>query len=424
MSKLIYSEKYNKRRRRLLWFPVWVVPSLIAIFYYRCCRDGAPPPADTAAPAKGLDTTLPDAREKPAKPTDKLAIYKQVQTDSTRAREQAKHDPYYEARYAGARPDSVQSPGLSPGLSPTRAPAALAEQAMAERLSKLNKIVHGGSGRDETAGREERTGGGVGGVGAGGIRYGGIEAVGDETGAGSERLEKLMKALHSRSTPDPEMADLDKMLDKILLIQHPSTKTDSGGSGSLLLPPPSYVEPAKNEVLQQPHAFYGLTDDADTAMKSTLTIPAQAGEDQTLVAGSLVQLRLLSEVVVRGTRIPAGSLVYGIAQLGNERLRIGVHSIRAGNTILPVSLEAYDLDGVAGISMPGSLDREAGKQSADQALGSVGMSSLDPTVAGQATNAGIQAARTLLGKRIRRVQVHLPAGYRLFLVNTGQRGSF
>jgi len=108
----------------------------------------------------------------------------------------------------------------------------------------------------------------------------------------------------------------------------------------------------------------------------------------------------------------------GKASLSGERLMIMVSSIRVGNGVVPVSLEVIDMDGVAGIREQGSINRDVSKESADEAIGSPGVTSLDPSLGGQAAAAGLQAAKTLLSRKVRLVRVSLPAGYRVLLRNT------
>ena len=82
-----------------------------------------------------------------------------------------------------------------------------------------------------------------------------------------------------------------------------------------------------------------------------------------------------------------------------------------------VALQAYDLDGVAGIRIPGAIICDASKESADQAINSVGSVSMDPSLGAQAANAGVQFARSLATKKVRLIQVAVPAGYQVLLKN-------
>ena len=103
------------------------------------------------------------------------------------------------------------------------------------------------------------------------------------------------------------------------------------------------------------------------------------------------------------------------------QLKINISSIQYQDNILPVSLEVYDIDGLAGIYVPGSISRDVGKQSTDQAVSSIGVTTLDPSLAAQATSAGIQAAKTLISKKVKLVKVTVKAGYQVFLKDNNQK---
>ena len=68
-------------------------------------------------------------------------------------------------------------------------------------------------------------------------------------------------------------------------------------------------------------------------------------ETQTVVSGSTLKLALSSDVTINDMNLPSGTLIYGTASISNERLEIDINSIRYQNSILPVSLSVYDMDG-------------------------------------------------------------------------------
>lgn len=107
----------------------------------------------------------------------------------------------------------------------------------------------------------------------------------------------------------------------------------------------------------------------------------------------------------------------GKASLSGERLLVQVSSIRLGSRSISVGLEVVDEDGVAGIREPGSLNRDAAKESLDQGIGDLGVTSLDASVGAQAAAAGIEAAKSLVSRKVRLVRVSIPAGYRVWLRN-------
>ncbi|RYE56082.1 MAG: conjugative transposon protein TraM, partial [Sphingobacteriales bacterium] len=138
-------------------------------------------------------------------------------------------------------------------------------------------------------------------------------------------------------------------------------------------------------------------------------------ESQTLVNGAVIKLRLLADVYINGTLVPAGAFVFGTVQLNGERLEVGINSIRHNNLLLPVKLQVYDLDGLPGIYIPGAITREVAQSSVDNAAQMLEITSLDPSLKAQAANAGLGAVKSLLSKKTKLVKVVVKAGYRVLL---------
>jgi len=76
---------------------------------------------------------------------------------------------------------------------------------------------------------------------------------------------------------------------------------------------------------------------------------------------------------------------------------------------------------VSGLYIPGSINRDVAKQSADQSLSGVDLVSMDPSIRAQATAAGITAAKTLLSKKVKLVKVTVKAGYKVLLKDNNQQ---
>lgn len=147
-------------------------------------------------------------------------------------------------------------------------------------------------------------------------------------------------------------------------------------------------------------------------------------ENQTIVTGSTIKLRLLNDIKVNGMVIPKDSFVYGAASLDGERLGVKIGSIRYRNSIFPVELVVFDLDGLDGIRIPGAITRDVAKQSADRSLQAIGMTSLDPSIGAQAAGAGIEAVKSLVGKKVKLVKVMVKAGYSVLLRDEKQKQSY
>ena len=144
-------------------------------------------------------------------------------------------------------------------------------------------------------------------------------------------------------------------------------------------------------------------------------IEAVVHETQTLVNGAVIKLRLLNDIYINGSLIPKDNFVFGLAMLNNERLEVEIYSIRYNQSLYPVKLEVYDMDGLPGIYIPGAISRDVAKQSADNSLQLMELSSMDPSFKAQATAAGVGAAKNLLSKKVKLIKVMVKAGYKVLL---------
>jgi conjugative transposon TraM protein len=188
--------------------------------------------------------------------------------------------------------------------------------------------------------------------------------------------------------PDPDMQQLSSMLDKLIEIQHPAkAKTKQVDSFSV-------VKTADNK-----------------------TILAVVHQDQVVTNGATLKLRLLQDIFINGVRIPRGNFLYGICQLNSERLTVQLTNATFNNQVYPLQLHVYDIDGIEGIYMPGAINRDAAKDGADNALQSIQLSNMDPSLAAQVASAGIQTAKSLLSKKVKLVRVTAKAGHRVLLQN-------
>jgi conjugative transposon TraM protein len=222
------------------------------------------------------------------------------------------------------------------------------------------------------------------------------------------------------------------MLDKILDVQHPERvqeklkQTSEANKGQVFA-----VSSTKNEnsitLLDNDHiaggstnGFYSVTGTTAIA-DSQNAIQAVIHETQTLVDGSTVKLRLVNDVFVNGVHIAKDNFLFGTASLKSERLNVKINSMRYNNSLFPVELSVYDMDGLAGIYIPGAITRDVAKQSADRSMQTLGLTSLDPSWQAQAAGAGIEAAKTLFSKKVKLIKVQVKAGYKVLLRNDREK---
>ena len=153
------------------------------------------------------------------------------------------------------------------------------------------------------------------------------------------------------------------------------------------------------------------------------TVLACVHNDQIIVTGQSVRLRLLEPVKAGKIIIPENELITGIATIQGERLNIVVSSLEYRGRIIPVKISVYDTDGQQGIFIPGSTEVNALKEvtaSMGQGAGT-SISITQGTTAGQqlAADVGrslIQGASQYISKKLRTTKVTLKAGHRLLLM--------
>ncbi|TAN29947.1 conjugative transposon protein TraM, partial [bacterium] len=254
-------------------------------------------------------------------------------------------------------------------------------------------------------------------------------------------LSQMMPEVPGGNQPDPELKQLDGMLEKILDIEHPERvseqlKAQSGKEAGRVFPVTSAVNTGNISLLERPfiphlpddsslpiasdfqqNTFYDLSRPVTQESIAHQAITAVIDETQTLVPGATAKLRLTQDVYINGMLVPQNTFVFGTCEVSGERLKVQVKDIRYGDNIFPVSLSVYDMDGIEGIKVPGAITRNAAKQSSGQALEGMQLMSLKPTLGAQAAGAGIEAVKGLLSKKARLVRVTVKAGYPVLLVD-------
>jgi len=150
------------------------------------------------------------------------------------------------------------------------------------------------------------------------------------------------------------------------------------------------------------------------------TVAACIHQDQTLIDGQSVKLRLLEPMQAGNIVIPKNTLVAGTAKVQGERLDITVSSIEYAGNIIPVELAVFDTDGQKGLSVPSSMEQEAFNEAMANIGSGLGTSISFTQNAGQqvamdVTRGLMQGASGYLAKKFRTVKVKLKAGYKVML---------
>lgn len=429
-----HSQKFLQQRKFYLMLPVLVLPFLTIIFWALAGGKGASQPLQRTS--SGLNVELPAAYfDKNQEHWNKLTLYDEARRDSFRHQQARKNDPYYEvALLATDSKDSVPviTNKLNASLGSSRRDHSLRrqEQHINEKLAELTTRL---SSPEITSAYQPQA------------AAPSIAVQEGETMPGDiARLEKMMAIMASSQGNDPELKQIDGVLDKILNIQHPgrldakismhgdtrvqavtSARTDDNitfigtterpvtfGEDSVDLTKPISIHAAYN-------AFFGLHEDGTPAVTtSNHTFPAVIHDTQTVVSGATIKMRLLEEVYIGDVHLPKDHFIYGLCSINGERLSVTITAIRLNTDLLPVSLEVHDLNGQQGIYIPDAITRDAAKQASTQSVQDLQINSFDNSLEGQAANAGIEAAKDLLTKKVKLVEVTVKAGYQVLLRDT------
>ncbi|MFW2476837.1 MAG: conjugative transposon protein TraM [Sediminibacterium sp.] len=214
---------------------------------------------------------------------------------------------------------------------------------------------------------------------------------------------------------DPEIAAINATLDKIAALQVPVESVRETDQKKLVEVEKGARETATyfGKKIATRSGFFG---DGSPAAEPGQGIRAIIPYSQVVQPGSTVRVELRSPIQLKGMDVPAGTVLSGIAGLTNERLQIQIPSIRIGAQVFQVELTVFDMDGLEGIYVPGSISRDVMKASADGAVQSIGIGGFDASIKTQAVSAGVGAAKGLLSRKVKAVRVNLPAGYPVLLM--------
>ena len=411
------SQAFLRKRKMMLVLPLLVSPFLTMAFWALGGGSGAEPKA--AAQQTGLNLALPSANLKEDGGDGKLSFYDRAQKDSAKRKEWMEADPYYRNLPDSAvelparleEPPSGTAPKYQPLAStPFAAEGQNPEEKLMQKLAALQKEL------DKPASKTAST------------TAAHHQKLPDGFPLHTKQLQTTMEATGTGSEEDPEIKQLSTALDKILDIQHPDRVKERLKERSLQNKrqvfrvaeykpgaPISLLTEQEEKSSRAGNAFFGEQATTSSTAAEENAVPAVIHGTQTVTSGATVKLRLLSDVFIGGKVVPKGTFVYGVASQDGGRLLIPITIIRSGDNLLPVSLTVYDLDGLAGIHVPGSVSGEVARQSLDQSLGNIGLLSVDPSLKAQAASEGIKAAKSLLSKNVKQVKMTLKAGYRVLL---------
>lgn len=369
-----------RKRKFLMVLPLLVLPFMTMAFW--ALGGGTSPEKPFKANEKmGFNTDLPQPKFDIAEKLDKFSVY---EASAREAEQDHPGDNTYNSLMS-ASPETYIDPN---------------EQKINEKLALLNTEINRQSSTSAPSYSTSK----------------GRNHASTAMTADVSRLEDLMQSLQIGNADDPEMVQVNAILEKILDIQHPGRTREKLEQKSSSPVKGVFAVQVLGEQGTNPASFPPPSAiDNKHALDLSSAIEAVIHQDQDIVSGSVVKIRLSDSISVNGAIIPKNEFVYGIAEVDEERLKITIASMRYKNSILSVSLSAYDLDGLEGLYIPGAISRDASKKGVDDAIQSLQIMTMDPSVSAQVAGAGIQAAKGLFGKKVKQIRVKVKAGYKLLL---------
>lgn len=150
------------------------------------------------------------------------------------------------------------------------------------------------------------------------------------------------------------------------------------------------------------------------------TILACIHENQSVMDGQSVRLRLLEPLQAGNIIVPKNTILSGNARVQGERMDISISSMEYNGNLIPVELAVYDSDGQKGISVPSSLEMQALNEGMANIGAGLGSSFTVNQNAGAAivsdlTRGILQGGSQYLSKKFRTVKVNLKANYQVKL---------
>ncbi len=419
-------EQWERKRRFFIVMPLLALPFITFLFWILgggTVAQGAPPAS------QGINANLPSAQLESDSPDDKMSLYRKADQDSLAFQEELSKDPFLQEQrhpaeispFSAAEPIASTSDKYSPIEDPN-------ERIIKQKLALLNEQLQKESTTNENQKQDMST-----------------EAMYHQKDQDIAQLEEMMKALGSpqNNTEDPELAQLNGMLEKVLDIQHPDRMKEklrnaSAKDKSRVFPVQRRTDEAFDDLLIAPgimdsasknsgnqnakiaaqSAFFGI--DENTPDHANNGITAVIHQNQTLVSGANIKLRTTQDMYLRGILIPTGTFISGLCNLSGERLQINIENIRYQDAVYPVNLNVYSLDGMAGVHIPGAINRDAAKQGAEDAIQTLQMSSLDPSITAQAASAGIETVKSLITKKAKLIRVVAKADHPVLLLNDSE----
>ncbi|WP_297337918.1 conjugative transposon protein TraM [Algoriphagus sp.] len=249
--------------------------------------------------------------------------------------------------------------------------------------------------------------------------------------------ENPMGELQGGSGPDPELEQLEGLLDKLVFLQQGADQVESTEEFSRLngIKPVAISTNSEKESsagvakrsfsIQEEggNGFFGFVNQEEPQEfpnSFPSTIKAHVAESQQILPGEAVELILDQDLILEELQIPAGTLLHAGSSMSGARLQLRVSGIVWKDQLIPVDLKAYGLDGLPGVEI---ADQKGASQWLNQSVqGAQGMrfNTLGMDWQSQLATTGVDASRSLIRSKSRPKKLQVKGGHPVLLIDFSQ----
>ncbi len=283
MEQKKHSQKFLRQRKFLMVMPLLVLPFMTLMFW--ALGGGKVSNANAQQVQQGFNMQLPGANLKDDKPLDKLSYYEKAASDSAKLEELMKNDPYYkvdkkdsllysknndtsllDSKYKSSYGNLIKSPYNNSSYGDAN------ETKVYKKLAELNTALNNATTK-QTKTEDYKND---------------FQSTNTSNinGGDVDRLDQMMQTMNQKNGDEPEMQQLNGMLEKILQIQHPDQinekikQTSEAKRGQVFAVgvnnktnPVSFLDNGSNKkimndtsrkYLNQQNNFYSLDDGLET----------------------------------------------------------------------------------------------------------------------------------------------------------------
>jgi hypothetical protein len=227
--------------------------------------------------------------------------------------------------------------------------------------------------------------------------------------------------------PDPDIEQLEQLIDKLLLLQNPElTKPQLGIEEEIIAVHVAETEEVTMDesLVQEANGFFGLEEKQYPTATNTgtfrKTISASVASTQEIYPGEAIEIQLKEDLNLESGIILAGTILFAQTALSGARLQLTVSGILQDQELIPVSLKGYGLDGIPGIELGEVKGSAQWLQQTENSAQGLRINSLGMDWQSQLASSGVEATRSLLRSKSKLKKLEIKSGHPILLIDSSK----